>query len=93
MDGGIVMKEVTEWDNRPRYMWCWDRNENEKRKEYVVHIISKEEMMEAHCSCLTCPVMTVSCNFSHCAEIEEPTKRRCTGEEFVEMLKKQGNDY
>lgn len=82
------MKEVTEWNGKPRNMWCWDFDENDKVIEYVVCILTKEQMDE---STMTYPVRTTGTNnkYLHCAEIEEE-KRPCTREELLEMLKKQG---
>lgn len=81
------MKEVTEWNGKPRWMWVWDSDENLKGKVYVVCILTEEEMLETG---RDYPVRALDSAFKHCAEIEEPTKRPCTKEELVEMLKKQG---
>lgn len=91
------MKEVTHEDwmknPKPRYMWVWDYEENNKHKEFVLCVLSEEERIEV---ATEYPVRTISdssCYF-HCAElVEEPkekTKRPCTREELIEMLKKQG---
>lgn len=81
------MKEVTEWDGKPRWMWVWDDREYDKKKQFVVYILTKEDMK------LCGAKFPVKCGagmgYTHCAEIEEE-KRPCTGEELLEMLKKQG---
>lgn len=80
------MKEVTEWNGKPRWMWCWD-NEGCKEKHYVVCVLAKEQMKEVSTAYPVCTCDAVS--YKHCAEIEEE-KRPCTREELIEMLKKQG---
>lgn len=80
------MKEVTEWNGKPRWMWVWDENENAKTKKYVFCFLTEEEMKECDTSY---PVRTKINCYKHCAEIEEK-KRPCTREELIEMLKKQG---
>lgn len=87
MQKGNDMKEVTEWNNKPCYMWCWDNYEERKTKDYVLYILTDKEKKEA---CADYSVVTVSSRFLHCAEIEEEPKRPCTRDELVEMLKKQG---
>lgn len=32
------MKEVTKWNNHPRYMWVWDEDINVRKKLFVVGI-------------------------------------------------------
>lgn len=83
------MKEVTEWNGKPRWMWCWFDNENDKRKGYVVHILTKEEMMETDTSY---PVMTTDCGFLHCAEIEED-KTRLNNYELSQLVKCFGVEF
>ena len=84
------MKEVTEWNGKPRWMWVWDTDEECKKKDYVICILTEEEMEESEAFY---PVHAITSSYSHCAEIEEqdePKKRPCTREELIEMLKKQG---
>lgn len=83
------MKEVTEWNGKPRWMWCWFNDENDKRKEYVVHILTKEEMMETDTSS---PVMSTDCVFMHCAEIEEE-ETRLNNYEMGQLLKCFGVEW
>lgn len=82
------MKEVKEWDNKPRYMWVWDAYEESMRKEYVVYVFTDKEKMKNIGA--EFPVRTLNSCYKHCAEIEEPTKRPCTMEELFVKLKKQG---
>lgn len=77
------MKEVTEWNGKPRMMWVWNDNTDEKQKEKVIYICSGNY--------LKYNVMTVIENddyetFQHCAEIEEPKKRRMTNQELCWWL-------
>lgn len=82
------MKEVTEWNGKPRYMWCWDYDENYRVKDYVVCILSEEEMKETGTNWL----VRALCNgYMHCAEIEEET--RLTDYELSQLLKCLGVDY
>lgn len=81
------MKEVTVWDGKPRCMWCWDNDVERKEKELVICILTYEQMKELDIE--EYPVCGRCCNYKHCAEIEE-TKRPCTMEELLKMLKKQG---
>lgn len=80
------MKEVTEWNGKPRWMWCWDDISTERDKRYVVCILSEEEAQENNFESRVC---TYGFHYKHCAEIEEE-KRPCTREELLEILKKQG---
>lgn len=65
------MKEVKEWNGKPRWMWVWDAVEECKKKDYVICILTESEMKE--CEALY-PVKTIISNYSHCAEIEEVPK-------------------
>ena len=80
------MKEVTyeDWKKNltPRMMWVWDNEIDDKEKKKVVYIMGKNSSF---------PVITVEQNdgvvyFKHCAEIEEPKKRRMTNKEFTLWL-------
>lgn len=83
------MKEVTEWDNNPRMMWVWDNDSALKNRKKVVYICDFVE--------LAYPVVALSEGltegsiclnvFKHCAEIEEPKKRRMTNQEFSWWLR------
>lgn len=86
------MKEVTEWDNRPRWMWVWDDNENDKHEEYVICILTEEEMKKGD---VKFPVCAYSLNYKHCAEIEEEPKKetRLTKYELSQLLKCFGVFY
>lgn len=77
------MKEVTEWDNKPRWMWVWDDDEKGKEKRYVTCILTEEEMKEAEAEY---PVCAYNLNYKHCAEIEEETTR-LTNYELSQLLK------
>lgn len=37
------MKEVTEWNGKPRLMWCWDDNEDNGYEDFVVYIVTGKE--------------------------------------------------
>lgn len=73
------MKEITREDwvknPTPRMMWVWDNFEENKHKNYVVYILTKEEMKKVH---IGYPVVTADGRFSHCAEIEELKLERMT---------------
>ena len=78
------MKEITyeEWQKnpKPRMMWVWHDDFEEREKRKVVYII-KDDFVNF-------PVFAVSgeetsfCLWSHCAEIEEPKQRRMTNKEL-----------
>ena len=78
------MKKVTyeEWQKnpKPRMMWVWHDDFEEREKRKVVYII-KDDFVN-------CPVLAVSgeetsfCLWCHCAEIEEPKTRRMTNKEL-----------
>lgn len=80
------MKEVTEWNGKPRMMWCWDDIRANRVMRFVVYIASDEECKNFGAAY---NVTALGCVYKHCAEIEEE-KRPCTGEELLEMLKEQG---
>ena len=58
------MKEVINWNNRPREMWVWDDDESQKIKRKVIAIIGGEN-----------PVIATSAGYDnvsqwkHCAEV------------------------
>ena len=76
------MKEVTyeEWQKnpKPRMMWVWNDDFEEREKQKVVYVI-KDDFA-------SCPVLAVSeedtsfCLYCHCAEIEK--QRRMTNKEL-----------
>ena len=78
------MKEVTyeEWQKnpKPRMMWVWNDDFEEREKKKVVYVI-KDDFV-------SCPVLAVSeedssfCIYCCCAEIEEPKTRRMTNKEL-----------
>lgn len=84
------MKEVTKWDNNPREMWVWDRDDH-LRKMLVVYIVSKDEARDC-----TYPVIAFDLDtydteaFMHCAEIE-PSRRRMTNKELSRWLREKPN--
>lgn len=91
-----MMKELTieNWvkNPTPREMWVWDDSAEHKRKEKVVYIKNSNSV--------NYPVIVVNDYtngvdaYAHCAEIEEEkSKRPCTGEELLDMLKKQGLQF
>ena len=81
------MKEVTfeEWQKnpKPRMMWVWNDDFEEREKKKVVYVI-KDDFA-------SCPVLAVSeedssfCIYRCCAEIEEP--RRMTHKELSRWLR------
>ena len=84
------MKEVTyeEWkkNQTPRMMWVWDDDEKDKTKQKVVFVLIRGGS--------EWPVLTVAdeCTYEtykHCAEIEEPKKRRMTNQEFSCWLREK----
>lgn len=67
------MKEVTEWNGKPRMMWVWDDDEDSKRKDYVVYILSDEDIKLCDANF---PVKCgVGMGYQHCAEITEESDR------------------
>ncbi len=83
------MKEVTEWNGKPRWMWVWnDENKGNKIKAYVVHILSEEGMKEADTDY---PVIATINTYKHCSETKEET--HLTNYEFSQLLKCFGVEY
>ena len=87
------MKEVTyeDWQKNPapRMMWVWD-NESSRKKLKVLYILSEEENV----SCFRVIALTNedSCvirRYAHCAEIEEPKRRRMTNKELSRWLREK----
>ena len=82
------MKEVTyeDWQKNPtpRMMWVWDSIENTKEQRKVIYFLDPG---------LTFPIVALTCNevstehFKHCAEIEEPKRRRMTNKELSLWLR------
>lgn len=83
------MKEVTEWNGKPRWMWCWDTENGTKVTEFVLCILTEEEMEKADTDY---PVRTLKGFFKHCAERKEETTR-LTNYELSQLLKCFGVDY
>lgn len=77
------MKEVTKWNNNPRMMWAWNNIIGQKEKVKVIYI------MEGDVSSPVIALNKTQCYpvlYSHCAEIEEPKKRRMTNQELAWWL-------
>lgn len=83
------MKEVTEWNGKPRWMWCWDYDECKKEKRYVYCVLTDEQLKESDGMY---PVKASGGVFEHCAEIEEETTR-LTEYELSQLLKCFGVEY
>ena len=76
------MREVTyeDWQKNPtpRMMWVWNSNVEDKVQAKVIYVIKLDEYS----------VVTVTDNdvdlirYKHCAEIEEPKRRRMTNKEL-----------
>ena len=85
------MKEVTyeDWlkNPTPRMMWVWDDKVGDKVKRKVIYF---NENKHAHY-----PIIALSENsamsvgYKHCAEIEEPKRRRMTHKELSRWLRKK----
>lgn len=85
------MKEVTyeDWQKNPtpRMMWCWDNKVGDKVKRKVIYF---NENKHAHY-----PIIALSENsamsvgYKHCAEIEEPKRRRMTNKELSRWLREK----
>lgn len=77
------MKEVTKWNNRPRYMWCWDEDWDRKEKLFVVGIENNNVQF---------PVMVFEAGanellrYAHCAELE--SCKRMTYKQLSRWLRK-----
>ena len=84
------MKEVTyeDWikNPTPRMMWVWDSCENNKQQRKVIYFHGKD---------MSYPIIALSDdeidteNFKHCAEIEEPKRRRMTYKELSRWLREK----
>lgn len=89
MDGAGVeeMKEITHEDwiknQTPRFMWCWNDDEADKVKLYVVCVLSKEECDVCG---VTFPIRALYSCAKHCAELEETKKIRMTNYELAKWL-------
>ena len=81
------MKEVTyeDWQKSltPRMMWVWNSNVENKVQAKVIYVIKSGEY----------PVVTDNdvdlIRYKHCAEIEEPKRRRMTNKELSLWLREQ----
>lgn len=85
------MKEVTKWDDRPREMWVWDNDLVLKKRKKVVYLCDVDEVkypVVALSEGLTEGSICLSV-FKHCAEFEEPKKRRMSNQEFAWWLKEK----
>lgn len=67
------MKEVTKWNGKPRWMLCWDTENGTKVTEFVLCILTEEEMDKADTDY---PVRALKGFFKHCAEIEEDKEQK-----------------
>ena len=84
------MKEVTyeEWQKNPtpRMMWVWDSIGDAKEQRKVIYFLSPE---------LSFPVVALTNDevstehFRHCAEVEEPKRRRMTNKELSRWLREK----
>ena len=85
------MKEVTykDWKKNPtpRVMWCWNSSERDKVPAKVISVIKTN-------ACVY-PVLSIMKDdvgydtFRHCAEIEEPKRRRMTNKELSRWLREK----
>ena len=77
------MKEVTyeEWQKnpKPRMMWVWNSNVEDKLKRMVLFLTERNPSHPV--VALTSDNITVA-NYKHCAEIEEPKYHRMTSQEL-----------
>ena len=83
------MKEVTykDWQKNPtpRMMWVWNSKVEDKVKAKVIHILSNGVCIY--------PILTITDidddyeTYKHCAEIEEPKRRRMTNKELSLWLR------
>ena len=84
------MKEITyeDWQKnpKPRMMWVWDDNENNKVQRKVLYIIDKPITYQV-IALIKSELSTES--FMHCAEIEEPKTRRMTKKELSRWLREK----
>ena len=85
------MKEITyeDWQKnpKPRMMWVWNDDFEEREKQKVVYVI-KDYFA-------SCPILAVSeedssfCMYCHCAEIEDPKTRRMTNKELSRWIREK----
>ena len=85
------MKEVTceDWRKNPtpRMMWVWNSKGEDKVKAKVIHILSNGVCVY--------PILTITDidddyeTYKHCAEIEEPKRRRMTNKELSRWLREK----
>ena len=84
------MKEVTceEWQKNPmpRMMWVWNSIENDKEQRKVFYI--SELDIPYPVFALTDDKLNTE-HFKHCAEIEEPKRRRMTNKELSRWLREK----
>ena len=91
------MKELTyeDWlkNPTPRLMWVWDNDKQDKRQRKVIYFI--ENKATSIPVVVMSPVValsydgTVTANYKHCAEIEEPKTRRMTKKELSRWLREK----
>ena len=85
------MKEVTyeDWQKNPtaRMMWVWDDKVGDKVKRKVIYF---NENKHAHYPIIVLSENSaMSVDYKHCAEIEEPKRRRMTNKELSRWLREK----
>lgn len=89
------MKEITyeDWKKNPtpRMMWVWDDDEERMEKHKVLYVLSEEEapVSDYRVIALTIEHNSVVSRYTHCAEIEEPKRRRMTNKELARWLREK----
>ena len=85
------MKELTyeDWQKNPtpRMMWVWDNKEEDKIKRKVVYFVENKDV--SHLVIALSSDGTITANYKHCAEIEEPKIRRMTKKELSRWLREK----
>ena len=86
------MEELTyeDWKKNPtpRMMWVWDDDEERMEKHKVLYVLSEEEapVSDYRVIALTIEHNSIVSRYTHCAEIEEPKRRRMTNKELAWWL-------
>ena len=85
------MEEVTyeDWQKNPtpRMMWVWDDKVGDKVKRKVIYF---NENKHAHYPIIALSENSdMSVDYKHCAEIEEPKRRRMTNKELSRWLREK----
>ena len=89
------MEELTyeDWKKNPtpRMMWVWDDDEERMEKHKVLYVLSEEEapVSDYRVIALTIEHNSVVSRYTHCAEIEEPKRRRMTNKELSRWLREK----